>query len=220
MLSIFFKRDNAYFSEARHDLISLVSGTGCTILEVGCGTGATAEALRLQGKANKLVGIEIDPEMAHIAHKRFDLIVCGDIEEIKIPDQYGKYDYIICGDVLEHLRDPWNVINKLKAQLKDDGFIIASIPNIRFWRIIHDLVLRGNWIYRNEGILDISHLRFFTKKSMITMFKKADLKIITMKPYYLGRKTYLFNKITFSLFLDFLTTRYIIKAKNIKGKRQ
>lgn len=92
---------------------------------------------------------------------------------------FKKYfDYIICADILEHLSDPWVILNKIHKWLKDDGKIIVTLPNIRNYRILKDLVFLGKWEYKESGILDKTHLRFFTKSSFSKALSRADFEII------------------------------------------
>jgi SAM-dependent methyltransferase len=151
------------------------------------------------------------PEIAERAKCKLDKVICGDIEtlELSFPEQY--FDYIIAADVLEHLRDPWATISKLKFFLKKGGSFIASIPNIRYWRIIRDLFFKGEWKYCDSGTLDDTHLRFFTKKSICELFSDGFDNIETYAQG-MGWKSEVANRLTFRAFEDLLATQYIAKA--------
>jgi len=123
------------------------------------------------------VGIEIDKESAQIAKKYCKDVIVGDIEtmdSLPYPEEY--FDVIIFGDVLEHLKDPLSVLKKLKKYLNKNGYIICSIPNIAHIYVRLNLLF-GRWEYQDTGILDKTHLRFFTKKTAIKLIEDAEYKI-------------------------------------------
>ena len=207
-----------YFNSTRWDLIRLIRNGNNKVLEIGCGTGNTGRALKENGKATEVIGVEIIPEIAKTAGTKLDKVICGDIEVLDLP--YREYfDYVIAGDVLEHLYNPWAIINKIKIYIKKGGYVIASIPNVRNWRILKDLILKGEWKYVSAGILDNTHLRFFTKKSIIELFKNNGFSEIRIIPAFKVKskknKFNLINIFTFGLFEEFFTTQYIVKARKI-----
>ena len=121
-------------------------------------------------------------------------------------------------DVLEHLKDPWNVLNTLvENNLSPGGTVITSIPNARNHALIFQLLL-GNLEYTDSGVLDKTHLRFFTKRSMCKMVKEAGLDITECEPTNLEGQSWssMFNRFTLGVFKDFLAVQYIIKSKNIR----
>ena len=150
-----------------------------TILDVGCGAGALAVDLKNKLNAEVFWGIEYNPEAAGIAQERLDNVISGKVEDAisELPDNY--FDRIIFADVLEHLVDPYNVLAMIRAKLKADGELIASIPNVRHWSVVKQL-LEGRWDYKEFGIIDSTHLRFFTRQSMLEMFDNAGYSIINL----------------------------------------
>ena len=104
-------------------------------------------------------------------------------------------------------------LKNIKSKLTDDGFIITSVPNIRHYSILKNLFLFGNWEYDDSGILDTTHLRFFTKKSLNKLFKEQGLKIagFTKYPLDFQGKAKIVNKLSLGFFSDFLTQQYIFK---------
>jgi 2-polyprenyl-3-methyl-5-hydroxy-6-metoxy-1,4-benzoquinol methylase len=132
-----------------------------------------------------------------------------DIEE-------SSLDLILCLDVLEHLVDPWTMVERLNKLLKPGGHMIASIPNVRFFRTALPLVFMGDWAYQNEGILDKTHLRFFTKKTAISLMETSGMKLdmVIGKGLEKGKKARLINFITLGLFRPFLEFQYLIRVKN------
>lgn len=214
------KKPESYFGNIRYELIELVLDGDNKILEIGCGEGNTGKALKEQGKAVEVVGIEKIPEVAQVAMEKIDKVIIADVESVEIPFDEGYFDYMIMGDVLEHLYDPWILVNKLAHYVKKGGYIIASIPNVRYWRIIKDLVLKGEWKYCSEGLLDDTHLRFFTKKSIVRLFPSGRFAISRIIPASKPRpqklsKQRLVNKLTFGLLEDFFTFQYIVEARRL-----
>lgn len=204
-----------YFDMPRNDLAKLVDPGPNKILDIGCGTGITGELLKKENKAKEVVGIELAPEIAKIAQTKLDKVLCGDAEELNLRFSRGYFDYIIAGDILEHLYDPWELLEKIRFYIKEGGFMVASMPNVRNWRVIRELILQGDWRYEHEGVLDETHLRFFTKKSIIEMFKNSgfsEIKIVPIFKFEKNRANFV-NSLTFGLFEQFIANQYILKAK-------
>ncbi len=164
-----------YYDSRRSDLASLVPTEADRVLDVGCGAGRFGEELRRQG--HEVTGIELIPAIADEAASRLDSVVCADIETDELPWPAKSFDAIIAADVLEHLADPWSVVRRLARLLVPGGCFIASVPNIQNWRIIRALI-RGRWRYRERGILDHGHLRFFTREGILDLFARANLDVI------------------------------------------
>jgi len=147
-----------------------------------------------------------------------DKIITGDIEMMDSQFNESYFDYIIFGDVLERLINPYKVLNQYKKLLKDDGYIVASIPNIKYFSVLLKLVIFDEFRYTDCGILDKSHLRFFTKKEIIKMFKNEGMKIIYVKSNF-WRPIQIINDLFFNLLnkllpgRSFFTIQYIIKAR-------
>ncbi|PKL50383.1 MAG: class I SAM-dependent methyltransferase [Planctomycetes bacterium HGW-Planctomycetes-1] len=211
------EKNNSYFSDIRWDIISLIPAGKNKILEIGCGTGITGKTLKEENKAVEVTGIEKIANIAEQAEKNIDKVITADIEalELSFADEY--FDYIIMADILEHLYNPSAVLAKLKKYIQKDGCIIASIPNIRYWKIVRDLVIKGEWTYRADGILDDTHLRFFTRKSITKLFQSAGFTVDSVKPRFkLQPKKYdnILNNLTLGILEEFWTMQYIIMAKN------
>src|SRR3989338_2118133 len=154
---------------------------GVRILDVGCGTGKLGKLIK--SKINCYIeGIEIDPEAAKIAQKGYDKIIEINLEELiaqkKLLGAIGKYDIIILGDILEHIRQPDELLRSCQDVLKDNGYLIASIPNIANW-MIRIKLLFGIFNY-SGGILDEGHVRFFTYKTARRLLQKNGYSIISV----------------------------------------
>lgn len=145
------------------------------ILDIGCGAGAALLEIKNRFRNADIYGVEICEEPAKIA-KGFANVITGSIEEIDLPYEEGFFDYIILADVLEHLVNPWDVLRKLKKYLKNTGHIIASIPNIMHVTELRALIY-GSFTYADAGILDRTHLRFFTLLEIQKMFLSTEYNI-------------------------------------------
>jgi len=155
-----------------HDVPRLLANqipSGAFVLDVGCGTGATIAAY---GKhvACKVLGIEPDSTRAEIARSRGIEVIHGlYLPEVNV--QYGPFDVIVFADVLEHLSNPAAILHVARQGLKEKGFILVSVPNVAHWSVRLALLF-GNFQHDNVGIMDATHLRWFTKQSAITFFER------------------------------------------------
>ena len=123
-------------------------------------------------KNASIYGIEISESAGKLAKYSADVLI-ADIEKVKLDYKKDFFDYIILGDILEHLIDPWKLVNELKQYLKKDGYLVSSIPNIMHVSVLRNLVL-GNFTYEDSGILDKTHLRFFTLNEITKMFNDSN----------------------------------------------
>jgi len=174
----------SYIGE-RKDIIDLVPENARKILDVGCSIGTVGGDLKKRQTA-EVTGIELDTKMAEAAKTKLDRVIAGDIETLNLNTVFkpGYFDCIILADILEHLKNPWQILNELTNFLSEDGVVIASIPNIRHYSAIVNLIFWGYWPYRERGIFDRSHLRFFTLRNIEEMFANAGLKIDKVQRTY------------------------------------
>jgi 2-polyprenyl-3-methyl-5-hydroxy-6-metoxy-1,4-benzoquinol methylase len=176
---------NPSYVGRRPDIERLVSPDARAVLDVGCSTGALGEAIKARTAAC-VYGIELSPEMADIASGRLDRVFVGDAATVILGGGLGdsRFDTIIFADVLEHLIDPWAVLQAGARYLEPGGVVIASIPNVGHIDTICNLVFRGHWPYRERGIHDRTHLRFFTRKNIEELFAGAGLVIEQIETNY------------------------------------
>ena len=205
------KKDD-YFSLVRHDIVSLIPSGVQRVLDVGCGEGASGLEIKKIFSA-EVVGIELFENAANIADTRLDRVILADVEALNPDFEAGYFDCIVFADVLEHTKDPWSVLNKYKKHLSKDGCIIASIPNIRY--IVPVLkILFDKFEYEPSGVLDQTHLRFFTLHTMKKMFDECGLKIIKLSSNKNnGWKMKLLSGLSFGLLKNFAVFQYLIVAK-------
>lgn len=154
-----------YGSSVRTDILPLFDRHYARVLDIGCSSGNTGALLKDRALCEWVTGVELFEETAKIARTRLDEVITDSIESALSEIENQSYDCILCLDVLEHLIDPWSVVIALNNKLKVGGILICSIPNIRHFSILLNLLLRGCWNYTDSGILDRTHLRFFTKSS-------------------------------------------------------
>ena len=167
-------KSQEYYQSKGENLKQFIPENCKRIIELGCGEGLLSKELKEKGKY--VVGIEIVPDVAKKAEKNLNKVISGDIEKISPDLEKNSYDCLICGDVLEHLHDPLAVLKKMEKFLTKDAVIIASIPNIQHYTVVVNLLM-GNWKYKKAGLLDETHLKFFTFKSIKEMFQEAGFEI-------------------------------------------
>jgi 2-polyprenyl-3-methyl-5-hydroxy-6-metoxy-1,4-benzoquinol methylase len=173
---------NDYYFYSRPDVQALIAARGKRILDVGCAAGELGAALKRAG-ASQVVGIEAAAQAAAQARDKLDRVIIGDAQSTDLPLEQASFDYVIFADILEHLVDPWSALASLTRYLQDDGRVVASIPNARFYAVIARLIF-NRWGYRESGILDRTHLRFFTWPTIKAMFEGAGLHIESVRPVY------------------------------------
>jgi 2-polyprenyl-3-methyl-5-hydroxy-6-metoxy-1,4-benzoquinol methylase len=155
--------DDRYYGETRPELRELVPRTARRILDVGCGAGALGAALKRDLPEAEVIGIEAFPAAADRAEEVLDGCLRLDLQALPgLPYAHGTFDAMIFGDVLEHLHDPHGVLRTLKPYLAPDGVIVCSIPNVGHWSVIGPLLLNDRWTYGDSGLLDRTHVHFFT----------------------------------------------------------
>lgn len=166
-------------NNSRTLMIEMV-GSNKRVLEVGCASGYISKVLTARGC--RVIGIEIDPEAATAAKEYCEDVVVGDVEDLDLAEMFGErcFDAVLFGDVLEHLRDPLSAIRVCKPLIDLGGFVVASMPNIAHGSVRLSLV-KGHFDYQNLGLLDETHLRFFTKDSIEKLFRDAGFAVAEMQ---------------------------------------
>jgi SAM-dependent methyltransferase len=167
---------------ARDDYVdALPANEEASILEIGCSNGATGALALERGKCRRYCAVELFPESAAAARERLTEVVEGDVEELDLPWPAQSFDALILSEVLEHLRDPWAVLERLRLLLRPGALVFASTPNVAHREIIV-MLLRGRWELRSYGPLDATHLRWFTPSSLRRAFEQAGYVVDSVGP--------------------------------------
>ena len=199
-----------YFTEARSEMLCFVPTSCRRLLDVGCGTGTFGASLK-QKREIEVWGVEPFASAAAKAADRLDRVITGPFEpETDLPA--GAFDCIVFNDVLEHMIEPERALRYAKPLLSAGGTILASIPNVRHFPVLWHLGVHGSWEYGDCGILDRTHLRFFTKSSILRMFENegyAVRSISGINPYWgipnVSRRRWLAYRVANVLFLGKFT---------------
>jgi|LauGreSBDMM110SN_4_FD.fasta_scaffold11552_3 2-polyprenyl-3-methyl-5-hydroxy-6-metoxy-1,4-benzoquinol methylase len=172
-----------YYGNVNPDLLDKIPVTAKRVLEVGCGSARLGEAFKARSPDSQYFGIELFESAAKEAARVLDGVICANIEQdtslaLKL---CRSFDTLVFGDVLEHLQDPWKVLAELRQYIEPGGSCIACVPNVAHWSLVSGL-LQGNWEYQDSGLLDRTHLRFFTLDSAIQMLQKAGWTVVDATP--------------------------------------
>lgn len=206
------KRDAAYYSRARTWPLLFNLKKSSKVLDIGCGQGILGQYLKEEVNAN-VCGLEITSDNYEIASKVLDKTMLDDIETMEPSKLGSNFDYVIFSDSLEHLVDPTQVLHKIKSIMSADGRLLIALPNVRNFRVVIPLLFRDQWKYTDEGLLDRTHLRFFTLTSIIELLQESGYVVEGF--YYdlpITSKVGILNILTFGVFKRILTSHYFIKA--------
>ena len=167
-----------YLAYVNAGLLGLVDGVPQRILDLGCSSGAFGAALKEKFPGASVTGIEAGRAAAAEAAKHLDRVICERVEDVDFgaADLAGQFDVVVAADILEHLVNPWRALQRLKAALAPNAQILASIPNVRNITLLADVILAGRWTYRDRGLLDVTHLRFFTLGEIQQMFVETGYR--------------------------------------------
>lgn len=212
--TFYYDKNRTYFEKARVEILPLLPERVNKVLEIGCATGETLLWLRQHKGCEWLGGVEYYEDAADIAQDKLDWLVQGNIEAIDLPLEPDTLDLILCLDVLEHLFDPWRIVREISTLLKPGGALIISIPNVRHHSVLKQLLLDGRWDYETEGILDRTHIRFFTRATAIELAQAGGLKvdIVSANGLAKGSKSALANVLTLCMFTEFFEYQYLVRA--------
>jgi O-antigen biosynthesis protein len=203
---------NSYYDNPRPEIAALVPAQARAILDVGCGRGILGSSLKVGRPDRKVTGIEIMPDVAEEAKKSLDQIIIGDVTTLALPIAQGSMDCIICADILEHVLDPAALLKKLAAYLSPQGCLITSIPNMRHYTVILRLIRRG-WEYDDFGHFDRTHLRFFSRKTMVKLLEDAGFVLDVTQPRIVAsKKMRIINALLMHRLEEFMAMQYIFRA--------
>lgn len=207
-------KPSKYYAGARKLFIDdLPYNPEAQLLEIGCGNGDTGAYALQTGKCGWCVGVELCPEPARAAAQKMSEVITGNIEDIELPYNENYFDAVIISEVLEHLRDPWKVLKKIRPLMKLNGLILAGSPNVAHYSVLR-MLIRGQWEYTTIGVMDSTHLRWFTPASYKKMFEDCGFKIISIVPAVpLRTKAKWFNRLTMRMFEHALYSQMYLKAQ-------
>lgn len=164
---------SGYFAAARYDYVAeLPPNRNAKILEIGCGEGETGALALSEGKCGFYCGVEICRKAAQKAKEKISQVLLGDIEKLELLWQPATFDVLILSEILEHLVDPWRTLRKIRPLMKAGGLVFASSPNVSHYRVI-SMLLRGEWTLTDFGVMDRTHLRWFTPKTYAELFESC-----------------------------------------------
>lgn len=168
---------------APRGLIDLLDTPPALALDIGCFIGATGAYMKQKWANCRVVGVEPVAEAAAQARTKVDAVFEGYFEDMSVGEagvEPGKVDLAVFADVLEHMRHPWAALRNIREWLSPDGAVLVSLPNIRNLNVLKDLISNGTFNYKPAGILDITHIRFFTRSDAIKMFEQTGFRVEKM----------------------------------------
>ncbi|MDP8943322.1 MAG: class I SAM-dependent methyltransferase [Actinomycetota bacterium] len=173
--------DDAYYHSSRPDLRALIPADARRALDVGCGAGALGAALK-EERGMEVHGIELFPDAAAVAAERLDAVITADLETLDaLPVPRDYFDAMTFGDVLEHVHDPHRLLRVLRPYLAPGGLIACSIPNVKHWSVVFSLLVKDRWTYEDKGLLDRTHVHFFTLEEIDHMLQDTGFAPVSVQ---------------------------------------
>lgn len=214
------EKTESYFGNARKDISPLLPTHMGDVLEIGCGSGATLAWLKSTNRCHSTTGIELFESAAAQAARQVDTVLCGPAEIMlhELPSAQ-QFDVVLCLDVLEHMVDPWAFLVHLVQRVKLGGLVISSLPNVRFIGVLGPLLVQGQWRYREDGVLDRTHLRFFTRKSALELMSTGGLEFVACRGNAPPVRTLVgrFDSMSLGLFKEFSAFQWLISCRRPEG---
>jgi len=208
------KKDILYYNHTRHELVKFIPKNIKKVLDVGCASGNFGAMLKDLFRC-EVWGIEPHKNSAEIAQHQLDHVINDVFDKNTLDLSNQKFDCIFFNDVLEHLAQPENALDLALTLLAEEGHVVASIPNIRFYPAMLSLIRYKDFKYLEAGVMDKTHLRFFTRKSMIRLFEENGFFVETVEGINRHYFKYfeLLNLMTFNWLSDMRYPQYVIVAK-------
>lgn len=204
-MNFFASPTSPYYAEDRRQLLDLIPGSNLKVLEVGCGAGNNLAYLKKRGTARYVCGVELRCDVAALARTNLliDSILTGDFLSLDIEKLDSPFDVIIVSHVLEHFPDPAFVLAKLKPLMSNSGLLLGAVPNVRHFSVWSKLIICGEWTYQASGILDHTHLRFFTRKSLISFMAASGFNVDSIRLESAGWKMTILRRLGLGLLDEF-----------------
>ncbi|MFI5012889.1 MAG: class I SAM-dependent methyltransferase [Hyphomicrobiales bacterium] len=206
---------NRYFATARAEILPLLPAKVSRLMDLGCGTGATVALVREARAVEWAAGVELDAGSVEAARAVCDRVFIGDAASLTFESEIApaSLDLILCLDVLEHLADPWAMIQRLSPLVGSGGRLILSVPNIRNWKFLWRLAFNGDFHYRDAGLLDRTHLRFFVRHTAIELATCGGLRLVSAvnaKPPAFPDLRFLLSKASFGLLDELIAKQWLV----------
>lgn len=205
--------DPGYHDLVRQDVFDLLPEAAGNLLDVGGGIGATAVALKRQGRVGRVTVLDIidagflpEVDAGHSGDLNDPAFLRG------LGAEGGRFDVILCLDVLEHLADPWATVAALHELLAPKGVIIASIPNLRFWPVSWGLFARGRFELTDRGVLDRTHLRWFVRDTATALMTSSGLSLERVIGRIPSRRWRFANALTGGMARGLFEMQYLIRV--------
>ncbi|MGF6779477.1 class I SAM-dependent methyltransferase [Paraburkholderia sp. GAS334] len=173
----------AYHMGGREDLVALYTNNPSVALDIGCAGGSTAALIKQRFPQSRVWGVEVNRAAANFAKGKIDRVLVGKFEDFDLEAEgiaKGTLDAVLLADVLEHMYNPWDVMVTLRPYMSPTGQLVLSIPNVRNLMLIDDLS-KGNWTYSGAGLLDITHIRFFTQNEVLRFCTETGYRVVTFR---------------------------------------
>jgi SAM-dependent methyltransferase len=212
-------RKARYHDNLRREMLAFIPHTARCILDVGCYTGEFAQLVQ-DSLGVEVWGVDPDPRAIAICMTKISHAVCAAFDDrAELPEDY--FDTIVFNDSLEHFCAPEQALRLARRKLVVGGYLVCSIPNMRQIDNLEHLLFDKDWRYEEAGIRDKTHMRFFTRKSMVRLFTENNFQVLTVQginPAYWHPKKY-FRRLLFKVFPDFFEdmkyTQYAIVCKSM-----
>jgi len=206
-----------YFATARTEILPLLPPVADRVLEIGCGAGQTVRWLRDHQRIKRAWGIELFEPAAAVGRPHFEAVHVGDAEKLIDTAFDGQqFELVLCLDVLEHMVDPWRFVARIERLLVPGGTLIVSVPNVRCLSVLLPLAVLGRWRYTEEGILDRTHLRFFTRESAIALATSQGLvPQRCIANHFRGTSLATLERWTFGLLENLTAVQFLVASKRV-----
>jgi 2-polyprenyl-3-methyl-5-hydroxy-6-metoxy-1,4-benzoquinol methylase len=211
--NLYIEKTDNYYAGARRDWVDrLPINDKARLLEIGCGNGDTGMYALSQKKCGYVCGVELNEVAANEAKAKITEVLIGDVEHLDLPFNQSSFDILMMSELLEHLVDPWAVLTKIRPFMKHGALVFSSSPNVANINNIK-MLLGGDWKLELNGVMDRTHLRWFTPKTYREMFESSGYTVTSIGPVTkFGLKKRIVSLITMSKY-DYLLSSQI----NLEG---